>query len=63
MKAIILGIATGSLMKIWTGNLGIAVVTALCTGVAAYVGQQIAKYIHKKLKDNARNKSRTQSTR
>lgn len=47
---IISGILTGGAVKVLTGDLGMAIFTALCTGAAAYAGQQLAKYIHKKIK-------------
>ena len=50
MKAIILGITTGGIVKILTGNIGMAILTALCTGSAAFIGQQVTKYVYYKIK-------------
>lgn len=50
MKAIVAGILSGGLMKILTGSLADALITALLTGMAAYIGQQSIKWVHIKLK-------------
>jgi hypothetical protein len=46
-SVILMGITTGGIVKAITGNLYLAILTALCTGAAAYIGQQIMKYVHK----------------
>ena len=47
--ATFLGIVTGSAMAV-IDNIIVGVCTAVITGAAAYAGQQIAKYIHHRLK-------------
>jgi hypothetical protein len=44
------GVLTGGAAKLMTGDIGAAILTALVTGAAAYIGQHVAKYIHKKIK-------------
>lgn len=46
----IAGILTGTLCKILTGDIGTAILVAMATGSAAYIGQQITKWIHYKIK-------------
>ena len=48
--ATIAGVVTGYIAEVLTGSFFIAILTAFCTGVVAYVGQQVAKQIHKKLR-------------
>lgn len=46
----IAGIVTGGAVNMATGNIGAAILTAFITGAVAYIGQQVAKYFHKKIK-------------
>lgn len=43
-----IGMAMGCIARIMTGDLGTALLTAFFTGIVAYIGQQVAKMIHKK---------------
>lgn len=44
------GMVLGYVTNLITGNIWVAVATAVMTGAAAYIGQQITKYAHTKLK-------------
>jgi hypothetical protein len=49
-KVVLSGIVTGGFTQILTGNLLTAVLVAIATGSAAYVGQQLTKFLHIKYK-------------
>ena len=44
------GMVIGFVTNILTGSLGVALLTAFLTGGAAYIGQQVFKYFHNKIK-------------
>lgn len=45
------GLVTGTVAQIITANLFTAIMVAAATGSAAYIGQQITKWIHYKIKN------------
>lgn len=44
------GMVMGFITNYVTGNMLTAIATAALTGAAAYIGQQLVKYVHNKIK-------------
>lgn len=49
-RSTVLGMVVGYIKMQLTGNIYESILVALCTGAAAYIGQQVIKYIHLQIK-------------